>query len=318
MRSRTVSAADDRTPGPGSGLAPGPCDAQTDEGLDAAQMTPTLKPPRWQRFLQAMPARYGVAQSVIGVTTCVTLASVVISALFNLLSPWPHIRGSLVVATLVPLVITPPICWAMVTLVDALNRAQAALRHVADHDVLTEAHTRRYFLRHATEQLERDASGGREDSVVLLDIDDFKCINDRFGHPTGDAVLREVSKVCRCHLRDQDVFARYGGEEFVMLLPGATPTQARAIVERIRVAIASIALRSPTGEPVPVSASFGIAGSRGRLPAAATPRTASALDDTLAAADGALYAAKRGGKNQSVVESPGEAVTTSRSEVFTS
>ena len=264
--------------------------------------------PRLHRFFLSMPVRYGVARTVVAFAVVMMSSSIALTALINLLAPWTQMQGSLVVAAVVPTVLAPPICWVLISLILALDRAQATLRHVADRDVLTDAFTRRYFIRSATQQLERDAKLGRDDSVVLLDIDDFKQINDRFGHPTGDAVLREISMVCRRMLREHDVFARYGGEEFVILLPGATPSQAQTIVERMRVAISGIDLRAPSGEQVPVSASFGIAGSRGKVLKGPGRPPASPLDGALAAADSALYVAKRGGKNRSVVMPDGEAV----------
>ena len=184
------------------------------------------------------------------------------------------------------------------------------MRLLAEQDELTRAHNRRYFLTTANARLEsvhkavNRAAGERIEpppthSFVLLDIDNFKQINDRYGHPIGDAVLREISATCRGLLRQSDVFARYGGEEFVVMLNRTPPKQAGAVVERMRLAIGDLRIPVPGQQPISVSASFGIAGSDCVAdPSPDNPRSSSLLDQILAAADAALYEAKRRGKNR--------------------
>ena len=123
---------------------------------------------------------------------------------------------------------------------------------------------------------------------MLVDIDDFKQINDRFGHQTGDGVIRAVARAMRSSVREVDLAARYGGEEFALVLPGSTLEHAGRTAERVRRAIASIEVSGPTGEIANVTASFGVA----EFP------TYAGADALVAAADAALYQAKRGGKDR--------------------
>ena len=132
-------------------------------------------------------------------------------------------------------------------------------------------------------------------SVVVADLDDFKEVNDRFGHQAGDVVLREFAALLSAGVRDIDLAGRWGGEEFLLVLPGTDLEGATRVAERIRLALADRVVLSVDGEPIRATASFGVAS----YPQA---HTASAL---FAAADGALYDAKRTGKNRvSVAAAP--------------
>jgi diguanylate cyclase (GGDEF)-like protein len=124
-------------------------------------------------------------------------------------------------------------------------------------------------------------------SVVMLDIDHFKKVNDTHGHPGGDQVLREVSSCLRFHVRPFDAVGRYGGEEFVLILPGATLPGAAIAAERIRSAIEQREI-THDGKSVPVTSSFGVA----ELQGVETP------EDLIKRADVALYLAKRNGRNR--------------------
>lgn len=157
-------------------------------------------------------------------------------------------------------------------------------------DALTQLSNRGHFDRLIDEEVRRAQRAETALSVLLLDIDHFKRLNDNFGHPFGDECLRQVAGVLRLHgQRAGDVVARYGGEEFVMALPGMNAQQAAEQAERIRAAIAALRLYSG-GASVYLSISIGVAtlGS----PAPATPA------QLLSAADGALYRAKRQGRDR--------------------
>lgn len=148
---------------------------------------------------------------------------------------------------------------------------------------------------------ERMRRYGSPYSVLLLDLDHFKRINDLHGHPVGDEVLRGVAKVLRQRARITDTVARYGGEEFAFLLPETTREQATTVAEHLCAVVRDAELA------LPVTVSVGVASS------------ADGLEDTaeglLAAADQALYAAKRGGRNRVGVNSPQTAARTYLSEV---
>lgn len=123
-------------------------------------------------------------------------------------------------------------------------------------------------------------------SLVVLDIDDFKRVNDEFGHPQGDRVLVEVSSVLAQEVRDSDICCRYGGEEFVVIMPLTGNREALDIAERLRYAIASIRVNGCS-----VTASFGVA---------TTPDGLLSHFDLIKEADDSLYQAKRAGKNRVV------------------
>ena len=266
--------------------------------------------PRWLELYQRILQLSGPVHSALLITCFITGMSILCTAaLIIVLEPvgfWPMI----LVGTIVPSVLCPPVGYAMATLVRALASTQGQLRQMAEQDELTRAHNRRYFLTTANARLDaahkaaHRAAGDKLEpppahSIVLLDIDNFKQINDRYGHPVGDAVLREISATCRSLLRQSDVFARYGGEEFVLLLNQTPPDQAAAVVERMRLAIGELQVPVPGQAPISVSASFGIAGTDCvRDPAPNATRSSSLLDQILAAADAALYEAKRRGKNR--------------------
>lgn|GEM_PF-5411243 len=128
-------------------------------------------------------------------------------------------------------------------------------------------------------------------SVVLLDIDFFKRINDHYGHQAGDDVLRALAHLIRRNLRQGDTAARYGGEEFCLVLPGAGAADALATTERVREEVAAADFLA-AARRLRITVSAGVA---------AFPEHGATPQELLAAADGALYAAKRAGRNRTVV-----------------
>ena len=135
-------------------------------------------------------------------------------------------------------------------------------------------------------------------AVVVADLDNFKEVNDRFGHDVGDLVLQTFSDVIRASVRDVDLPARYGGEEFMVLLPGTDAEGGRQLAERLRSALEDLSVAAGDGLTVRVTCSFGVAG---------FPEEASAAA-LLRAGDQALYRAKAAGKNAVVVGHPAKAV----------
>ena len=172
-------------------------------------------------------------------------------------------------------------------LLRALAERDAALRDLARQavtDPLTGLRNRRGFLAEAEVALARCARAGQAAAVVMVDLDRFKSINDRHGHPAGDAVLRATATSLRAGLRAGDLPGRLGGEEFVLLLPDADLAAAAATAERLRAALTQDVPHPGAGA---VTASFGVA-----------PVEAGALEAALAAADQALYRAKQGGRDR--------------------
>ena len=124
--------------------------------------------------------------------------------------------------------------------------------------------------------------------MILADVDDFKAVNDRFGHPTGDIVLRDLADTLRENVREIDTAARWGGEEFAVILPGTDLEGAAQVAERIRAALAERVILSVDGAPLHVTASFGVA----------TSSATTTVQQLVEAADESLYRAKRAGKDR--------------------
>jgi diguanylate cyclase (GGDEF)-like protein len=168
------------------------------------------------------------------------------------------------------------------------ERVVAAHKTAASVDPLTGLFNRRGFAEASARMIEREASAGRPATVLIFDIDYFKSINDRFGHPAGDEILKLFATVVINNLRITDLSGRIGGEEFAALLPCGLEEGA-AVAERVRESFAASGLVSDDG-PVDTTVSIGVAGG----PAGTE------LEVLLAAADTALYQAKRGGRNRVV------------------
>ena len=174
---------------------------------------------------------------------------------------------------------------------DRLQRDRSALRAIAWTDALTGVANRRFFDQALATAARRRLGDHQPLSVLMIDIDHFKLLNDRYGHPAGDTCLRAVANALRQALvRPGDVLARYGGEEFVALLHEADADGARVVAERLRAAVQALAIENAGSALGLVSVSVGTAS--GTLRA---DTDAAALVD---AADKALYEAKCGGRNQ--------------------
>jgi len=168
------------------------------------------------------------------------------------------------------------------------ERVVAAHKTAASIDPLTALFNRRGFAEASARLIEREASAGRPVTVLIFDIDYFKSINDRFGHPAGDEILKLFATVVVNNLRITDLSGRIGGEEFAALLPCALE-EGKSVAERVRESFAASGIVSDDG-PVDTTVSIGVAGG----PAGTE------LEVLLAAADTALYQAKRGGRNRVV------------------
>ncbi|MFT7724759.1 MAG: diguanylate cyclase [Roseateles sp.] len=191
-----------------------------------------------------------------------------------------------------------PALIGLITDITELHALKEELRQQAHSDSLTGVANRRSFFESAEREFARSRRHGTPLSVVAIDLDHFKQINDGHGHPVGDTVLRGFVLCCQRLLREEDLCARTGGEEFCILLPGTDAEAAWAVAERIRTELAGCAL-SPEHPALRVTASFGVT----EMGAADTH-----FGPLFSRADRALYAAKQQGRNRSRLLRAGEAV----------
>ena len=180
---------------------------------------------------------------------------------------------------------------------EEIERLQAELREQALRDPLTGLHNRRHLDARMPDLLAQAHKAAEPLSVLLLDIDHFKQVNDVHGHQAGDEALRHVARLISRHTRSTDLVCRYGGEEFVVVLPGVATAQAAERADALRTALEATPARFGA-LVLPLTASFGVAGvtDEARHP-----------DRLIGAADKALYEAKAQGRNRVVLASQGEA-----------
>ncbi len=164
------------------------------------------------------------------------------------------------------------------------------LRQLANTDALTGACNRRHFVEVCDKELQRARRYGRPLSLLMMDIDHFKRINDNHGHAAGDEVLKRLAETCQAVLRGQDVVGRLGGEEFAVLMPECTVEAAERVAERLRRTLAGVEVAVAEGRTVGFTVSIGVVDG-------APDRS---LEATLEQADQAMYAAKAGGRNRVV------------------
>jgi diguanylate cyclase (GGDEF)-like protein/PAS domain S-box-containing protein len=168
------------------------------------------------------------------------------------------------------------------------ERFARELERIATEDQLTGVLTRRAFIAQATAQLPPDRATRRVMSLLMMDIDHFKSINDRHGHPAGDKVLAAVGPRIRQAVRQEDLVGRMGGEEFAVLLPQCSRRQALQLAERIRASLERHAVALDDGHKIAATVSIGVT----------SVASAVTLDQLIAAADQALYCAKSSGRNR--------------------
>jgi diguanylate cyclase (GGDEF)-like protein len=176
------------------------------------------------------------------------------------------------------------------------SKAYLRLEEEATVDEKTGLANYRVFYKKLREEWERSERYKLPLSIVMLDLDDFKRVNDSVGHPAGDRVLREFAVLLSGGARGTDLPARYGGEEFAMILPHTDRDRAQRVAERIRAAVADFSFLEPD-LPLRVTVSAGAATFAPAVPIASA-------EQLVAAADRALYAAKKAGKNRVVVHEP--------------
>lgn len=171
-----------------------------------------------------------------------------------------------------------------------------SMKVMAVTDGLTGLFNHREFYQSLRRELERARRYRHTLSLLMIDVDDFKQFNDRFGHPAGDFALRKIAELLRKAARATDIVARYGGEEFTVILPESTPGGALMVAERIKSEVAACNFVPNSADPVHLSVSIGIYSS---------DSGEASEDQMVSLADEASYMAKKSGKNRVVVKAPG-------------
>ncbi|MGE0626081.1 MAG: GGDEF domain-containing protein [Pseudomonadales bacterium] len=190
-------------------------------------------------------------------------------------------------AAIVPILVTVPVCYLTARMAVQLNEAHARLRELAHTDELTGLTNRRSFFQRAETVLGEARDADEHVSLLVIDADHFKQLNDTYGHATGDAALQFITEQLSTCVRKTDLLCRLGGEEFAVLLPDMDGTEATKLAERIVERVASRPMVWD-GKIIEMSVSCGIADTR-------SGRDMTAL---FKAADDALYAAKHNGRNR--------------------
>jgi len=242
------------------------------------------------RLLYRLLKRYGTFTTSLILTVASIVLSVFITNALNLYTDGRLAVEGTVIAVIVPGIVAPLFSLTQLRLMAQLDQAREEMQRLSIADELTQGFNRRHFMQLAQQEFARAARYGSVFSVIIFDVDDFKQVNDRFGHAAGDAVLRAVAEFCRQTIRQIDVFARYGGEEFVFLLPHTDETRALEVAERIRTGLASLHV-AWHNLSISVTVSVGVATYSGGL---------ADFEALLIYADRALYQAKDAGKNRVV------------------
>ncbi len=174
-----------------------------------------------------------------------------------------------------------------------LQELNKRLSKLASLDPLTEAYNRRHFLELGNTEFAKAQRFHRPLSVIMLDVDKFKAINDTYGHPTGDAALKQLTKLCQNAGRSSEVVGRFGGEEFVLCCPDTDQAGAMALAERLRASIEESTLNFD-GHSLNYTASMGVTSIRD---------DDKSLNDMLRRADQLLYQSKESGRNRCTTDS---------------
>lgn len=181
--------------------------------------------------------------------------------------------------------------------VKAIYKYTKDLEHYATRDPLTDLYNQRMFWELLGYEVSRAKRHDQQFAVLMLDLDNFKTINDRFGHHVGDAFLQAFSKILHTTVRDGDLLARYGGDEFCIILPEASDIQAYLVAQRICELLENFAMDSPDGHKVKSTTSIGIA---------ISPDHGDNPKDLFLVADNMMYKAKKLGKNAIAIPSENE------------
>ncbi len=246
------------------------------------------------QWLRVWTIKLGMVRSVLFAALLAALLSSLVMLLVGFFMGYrtfEEYRLGLIFSTVVPFLISTTLGVPVVRMIMDLHLAEKEMRYHATHDTLTGLLNRRTVLERVEYFFQIASREKHSFSIVLADIDDFKNINDTYGHAAGDAVLAELGVLFNSNLRASDSVGRYGGEEFVFFLPYASIEAAKEFTSRLHKMVNEKVI-SVANQSLGVTLSIGIANYR--------PEVSQSVDDLLSAADSAMYVAKNRGKNRTV------------------
>jgi diguanylate cyclase (GGDEF)-like protein len=239
-------------------------------------------------IFRAMVNRFGAVNTSYMVTFGAMVMAAGLMAVMDRILKGEVVLFDIFAATVIVGILAPIISYGFIYLTQQLNLTEQKMRVLATTDGLTGVLNRRYFFERGQNELERSLRYGHELSMLILDIDHFKQVNDRFGHQAGDFVLGELAELADQSIRSTDLLGRYGGEEFIMILPEADLESAQAVAERLRQKIEKHKFVFDE-QTIQITISIGVS-------SWTNPDTE--LDDLISRADRSLYAAKHAGRNR--------------------
>lgn len=192
----------------------------------------------------------------------------------------------------VPMIVTPTVSWHLIGMLLKIYRIEEEMRELASHDSLTGLLSRHAFFENAHNYVSLAKRDKSSFSVAIVDLDYFKSINDQYGHPAGDAVLKLFADVVNSVSRRSDIIGRLGGEEFALILPSTNAGEAYEFAGRLHNAIGKAVLKYKD-DIIQYTASVGLASHESD--------SEDSIDTLLARADQALYQAKAAGRNRTAI-----------------
>lgn len=243
--------------------------------------------PNISNWIRQFILKQGVFKTSLSITFISIVLSVIIAKFVAISIPSGSGQFNVFIAITVPLLISPPLSYIFIGLYLELEKLREEVHALAITDELTRVFNRRHFIELAGYELERAKRYRHALSLIIFDIDNFKKVNDYYGHLCGDVVLQELTSTCQTILRQCDTLARFGGEEFILLLPETHDASALHVADRLCRLVAGHTVEY-NGAHIQVTISAGVTTCK---------PTVDTLDDLLSRADQALYQAKQLGKN---------------------
>jgi diguanylate cyclase (GGDEF)-like protein len=245
-------------------------------------------PPMLSLF-RRMVVTLGVPRSVLLLTALCILLSLALSLGLGLALDASMTVRSLAMAALIPALLAPPLSWVALQLISTLDRSERTQHYLASHDSLTELCNRREFFQRMSRIHDASYSSGQDIWLLMLDLDQFKQLNDRWGHLAGDRAIRLVADICRAETRPTDVVGRYGGDEFALLIVGQERSTVLDLAKRLRERVSATPLVLSDHDRLEIRLSIGLTHIDAR---------GCSLDQAIARADEAMRQAKRLGRNR--------------------